>query len=264
MVKDKCLKKILEIQNSNEYYEFVKQLQTLSAFPTTRENEEGIFIVRKISTGCRKMKLGLAYNKEQNGGNLACYTIDNTNNLVRAVTPDGSRYNVLDHEGVTVGFVSLLKANIGIHTFYLTVFPIQVDITRKILKNPTWVPEITYTGKTVTSLTSSSTNPDNANVNINIVTTVGNGIGSGIGLTKLISQSSNSAKPVTYDPIIKQYSLQIPQNASATINITPIPLNSYYVFQSIMIGNQRNLWPLTLTGNKTLMDLDLPIVSALI
>ena len=69
--------------------------------------------------------------------NNMIHTIDNTNNLVRAVTPDGSRYNVLDHESVTVGLVSLLKANIGIHTFYLTVFPIQVDITRKILKNPT-------------------------------------------------------------------------------------------------------------------------------
>jgi len=49
-----CLGNIKELQNPNEYYEFVKQLQGLTSFPKTSEDPSGIYIVRKISTGVGK------------------------------------------------------------------------------------------------------------------------------------------------------------------------------------------------------------------
>ena len=142
-----CLKKISEIKTPNEYFEFVKQLQNLTRFPKTKEDKTGIYIVRKISTGIRKMKLGQAWIKEQE--NLALYKITPTNTIVRALEGN-NRYVALDDESVICGIVCLLSdLDVSIKTqdlniFYLTVFPIQIEISRKILNNPLWVPYVKF------------------------------------------------------------------------------------------------------------------------
>lgn len=261
-----CLNKIKELQTADEYYEFVKQLQVLTTFPKTIEDKSGIYIVRKISTGCRKMKLGLGILKEQNNYNIACRKLDNNNNLIRATSPDGnSFYNFLDHEISIMGVITLMREFFsspsaqGVNAFWITVFPMQLNIARKILRKPTWIPSVFYRGGESGVVTTSSFNPSNANVNIDLSKVEGQGVGSGFGLTTVLSFSENAAVPVTQNG--SSFSLQIPQNTFIDQKITPIPIGSYQAFQVAMIGNQRNVWPLTNGNGRTVFDLDMPVLT---
>lgn len=260
-----CLYKIKELQTADEYYEFVRNLQSLKSFPKTLEDKSGIYIVRKISTGCRKMKLGLGILKEQNNFNISCWSINENNKFIRSRTPEGETINFLDHEISIMGIVTLMREFFtsvgaqGVNAFWITVFPMQIDLARKILNKPDWVPSVFYRGGNTGIISTSSFNPSDANVNIDIARVDGVGNGSGFGVTKNISFTRNAAVPVKQQDIT--FSLQIPQNTFNDRKITPLPLNSYYVFQVQMIGNQRNIWPLTNSNGKTVFDLDLPVLT---
>ena len=265
-----CLKKISEIKTPNEYFEFVKQLQNLTRFPKTKEDNTGIYIVRKISTGIRKMKLGQAWIKEQE--NLALYKITPTNTIVRALEGN-NRYVALDDESVICGIVCLLSdLDVSIKTqdlniFYLTVFPIQIEISRKILNNPLWVPYVKFNSASPTIRNNFIVVPSSISnyntFNVSNVTFIGSLNGSGIATTQLISSETLPAIPVTKLKIDDEitYMLQIPENNNASFTFNPVRLNSYNVFQVTFIVNQRNLSITTLTNRQTVLDLFIPIIT---
>jgi len=214
------------------------------------------------------MKLSQGFIKEQNNYNLALSKIDENNNIVRAIDPvTGGRFNALDRESVIMGTVSLLRevqvtpTTSGVHIFFVTCFPIQLDIARKIQKNPAWVPIVVFKPKTVTNVSATSSNPQSANTQVHIVNLTGQGVGSGDGVVTNQPPTINPAVPVKQQPD-QSFSLQIPQNNVTNFQVNALPLNSYGVFQVALIGNQRNIYPITLTGNRTIMDFDIPVLSA--
>lgn len=255
-----CLSEINDFQNPEEYYEFVKQLQDLKTFPQTYEDRTGIYIVRKLKNGKRKMKLGLGILKEQNNFNISCYKVNAKNNLERAVEGE-KRYNFLDHEISIMGLVTLMReffvtpVSQGVNAFWITVFPLQLDIARKILRRPDWIPTTLYKGGTVTNVT---TTTDNTNVQIDIVDITGKGKGSGFGLTKRLETIVNEAVPVKQEG--SSFTLQVPKNVFSKAEVTPLEINDYKCFQVQMIGNQRNVWPISNSGKKLLFDFDMYIV----
>lgn len=256
IINNSDLNSILELQNVNEYHEFVQQLQLLNQFPKTNEDDSGIYIILTISTGVRKMKLGQAWIKEQNGFNLNCYQFDSNNNLIIAADNNTS-YNVLDNESVIVGMVSLLinrketPKSQAKHQFLLTAFPVQLDIARKIQNNKNWVPTTffndpspttRYMPKQLTSLSSNTNNIDSTTIN-------GSGSGSGIAL-------------VTNSSIIPSTS-SIDGHINRNVTVKPLPLNSYKVFQIPFIGNQRNAQLITKQNGRSVIDGELLTISGL-
>lgn len=258
-----CLSEINDFQSPEEYYEFVKQLQELKAFPQTYEDKTGIYIVLKLKGGKRKMKLGLGILKEQNNLNISCYKINLANKLERAVKGD-ARYNFLDHEIAIMGIVTLMReffatpASQGVNAFWITVFPLQLDIARRILRRPTWVPATAYKGGIVTNVATTTLDPNNINVQIDVADVTGQGNGSGFGLTKLLETKVTKAVPVKQEG--STYSLQIPQKSFVKLEVTPLKMNDYNCFQVQMVGSQRNVWPISNYGKKLLFDFDMYIL----
>lgn len=261
----KSLACIKELQNVEEYYDFVQQLQALSAFPPTEQDKDGLFIVLKLkSTGkLRKMRLGIAYAKEQQGQNLTCFTLDANNNLQRATVngDPNKRYNFLDRESMVVGCVYLLTTRTNTKAFFLTAFPLQLDIARTILRSPGYLPTFflgPLTPNTV-STTGQSTEP---NVVIRIQKNKivgGRGLGSGVAVTSTVSTTVNNAVPV--DPSVPG-SLQIPANVTSEILYDPVPLNTYLALQISAVGNQNNIVTVSLVDGQTIFNPPIPVVTA--
>lgn len=258
-----CLSEINDFQTPEEYYEFVKQLQELKSFPQTYEDKTGIYIVRKIKTGKRKMKMGLGFLKEQNNFNISCYKINAQNDLERA-TLGNSRYNFLQNEICIMGEVTLLRDFFpvpdgqGINAFWITVFPLQLELARKILKKPEWIPVTTYKGGLSTNVRATTSNPNDTNVQIDIVDVEGKGKGSGFGLTTRVEPKIREAIPVKQEG--STFSLQIPKNVFSEIDVTGLEINAYNCFQVQMVGNQRNVWPVSNVGRKLTFDLNMYIL----
>jgi len=255
-INNSDLSSVSELQNVNEYHEFVQQLQALNKFPPTIEDNSGIYIVLNISTGFRKMKLGQAWIKEQSGFNLICQQFDSNNNLIIASDKNGT-FSALDNESVIIGMVSLLVNNKkssksqAIHQFLLTAFPIQLDIARKIQNNKKWVPTTffndpspttRYMHKEITSTSNNTNNIDSTTIN-------GSGSGSGIALI-----TNNSIIPSTSS---------IDGHINRDVTVKPLPLNSYKVFQIPFIGQHRNMQLMTKHNGRSVIDSDLLTISGL-
>ena len=262
----KSLACIKELQNVEEYYDFVQQLQSFDTFPPTEQDKDGLFIVLRLTTTgkLRKMRLGIAYTKEQLGQNLICLTLDAKNNLQRATVngDPNKRYNFMDRESMIVGCVYLLTTRTNTKTFLLTAFPLQLDIARTILQSPHYLPTFhlgPLTPNTVTT-TGESTEP-NVLIRIQKYTIVGGrgrGLGSGVAITSTVSTTVNDAVPV--DPNIPG-SLQIPTNVTSDFLFDPVPLNTYLVFQIPAVGNQNNIVTVSLVGGQTVFNPSLPVVT---
>jgi hypothetical protein len=258
-----CLSEINDLQNPEEYYEFVKQLQNFNSFPETYEDRTGIYIVLKIKAGKRKMKLGLGILKEQNNYNISCYKVNLQDNLERAVEGD-RRFNFLDHEIAIMGLVTLMREffvtpeSQGVNAFWITVFPLQLDIARKILNRPDWIPVTLYKGGILPRVVTTNNDVTSMNVKINIDETFGQGNGSGFGLTKRLETKIIEAIPVKKEG--SNFSLQVPQKRYTKFEVTPLNINDYNCFQVQMIGNQRNVWPISNLGKKLLFDFDMYII----
>ena len=253
---------IKHLQNADEYYEFVKGLQQLTEFPKKFEqafsvdsafwisDNTGVYIVNTIESNneVRKLKLGIAILKEPDNYNLSCFKFDDTNKIIRATDSNGNRYNMLDHEMCICGDITLMREffltpqSQGVNAFWITAFPIQLDIARLILKDPTWSPVVFYNGgvagRCVVNPLDKVT-PENSNVDIQISYIRMNedntekGIGSGFGITKknLVTSKSYDAVPV------------VTADSSAVNKLQKPRINySEMVFQLTMIQNDRNIW----------------------
>jgi len=255
---------ILDLQNVEEYYDFVQQLQAFTSYPPIEENKDGVFIVLKLTTTrkLRKMRLGLAYTKEVNASNLSCYTFDSKNQLTRATTSNG-RYNFLNNECIIVGCVYFLTSFSQNKKFFLTGFPLQLEITRKIVQNPSYLPTFYYG---LLNTYNNTVRTDGKRVEPNILVTIRNetiagtlGVGSGVGISVLDSSVVNDAVPVdTSQP----GSLQIPANLTLYYTIIPVPLGTYLVFQIPVIGDQNNIVTVVKVGGQTLFNPPFPVVAS--
>ena len=254
---------IPDLQNVEEYYDFVQQLQTFTSYPPIEENKDGVFIVQKLTTTgkLRKMRLGLAYTKEMNASNLSCYTFDSKNQLRRATTSDG-RYNFLHNECIIVGCVYFLTSFSLGKKFFLTGFPLQLEIARKIVQNPSYLPTFYYG---LLNTYNNTVRTDGKTVEPNILVTIRNekivgslNVGSGVGVSVLESSVVNAAVPVdTSQP----GSLQIPANLTLDYTITPVQIGTYLVFQIPVIGDQNNI-TVVKVGGQTLFNPPFPVVAS--
>ena len=236
-----CIK---ELENVEEYYDFVQQLQSFTSFPSTQKDKDGIFIVLRLTTTgkWRKMRLGIAYSKEQSGNNLTCFFLDADQRLVRA-TVDGDpnqRYNFLDRESMIVGCVYLLTTRLQTKRFFLTAFPFHLQLAREILQQPAYLPSF-FLG----ILTPNNVLTNGLAVEPNIVISVEKdeiigrrGLGSGVGIFSTVDTVFHPAVPV--DTAVEG-SLQIPANITTQFSIQPVPLDTYLVFQITAVGNQNNI-----------------------
>jgi hypothetical protein len=239
-----------------------------------------VYIVDTIQSNnqLRKLKLGVAVLKESDNYNLSCWKLDDANNLVKAVDSEGNRYNMLDHEMCICGDTTLMREffstpqSQGLNGFWITVFPLQVNIARIILNDPDWNPVVLYRGGilgscVVTPLSESS--PESANIQLRINYTRMNedntetGVGSGFGITKknLITSTTFDAVPVVTSDSTSVNKLQVPPIVYNENDIDSIPIGTYLVFQVLMIGNDRNIW--VVTNNKSgelKLDFDLKVV----
>lgn len=284
----KCLedkKKAKPLQNLMEYYEFVQKLQKLTSFPNKfsikkskmhmtmpywAADKTGVYFYNKLSSGeTRKLKLGIALNKEKSNYNLACYQLDDKNNIVRAKDSNGSYYVVLDHEMTICAEFGLFrefnktsdpKAQ-GVNTVFATVFPLQIKIAQAILKNKSWKqPTVKFKGgfmeKSVIvdgDSSKSDINPVDANnydssklnlsiylsyVRINADNTE-SGNGYGIGIVK-----SNFVREIVNDPVIPNsselYALK-PTVVFLETDIDNVSSDFYGVYQVSYLGNDKNM-----------------------
>ena len=287
------LDEISDLKTAEEYYDFVKSLQLLTTFPPEYINEfssempyykhdaSGVYIINKLSSSSspsneiqiRKMKLALALLKEEDNLNLSCWKFDQDNKFFRAVdnNTDKNRYNMLDREMCISSDVTLLRefmnTSQGNQSFWITVFPLHVKIAQLILKNDTWNPVIKYNGSVrgVTSVTglNSSDKGENANLMLNVTYARLNpdntqtGASSGIGLTKaaLIVDKTYEAKPGCC------CKLQTPLINYKEIDVDPVPLDTFMVFQVQYIASDQNI--VLLTNNKhgeLIVDSNVPVL----
>jgi hypothetical protein len=264
---------IKHLQNADEYYEFVKGLQQLTEFPKKFEqafgvdsafwisDNTGVYIVNTLVSNneVRKLKLGIAVLKEPDNYNLSCWKLDDTNKIIRATDSNGHRYNMLDHEMCICGDITLMREffltpqSQGLNAFWITAFPIQLDIARLILKDPNWSPVVVYKGGVFGRCVVNPLNkltPENSNVGINISYNRMNeentesGVGSGFGITKNKPETSKSydAVPVVTADSSAVNKLQKPHINYTEIDLDSVPIGTYMVFQVQMIANDRNIW----------------------
>jgi hypothetical protein len=247
-----------------------------SEMPYYKHDASGVYIINKLSSSSsqiRKMKLALALLKEEDNLNLSCWRFNQNNQFIRAVDNDvdKNRYNMLDREMCISGEITLLRefmnTSQGNQSFWITVFPLHVDIARLILKNNTWDPIIKYNGSVrgVTSVTglNSSDKGENANLILNVTYARLNpdntqtGSSSGIGLTKaaLIVDKTYEAKPGCC------CKLQTPLINYREIDVDPVPLDTFMVFQVQYIASDQNI--VLLTNNKKgelIVDSNIPVL----
>lgn len=283
----KCLedkKKAKSLQNLMEYYEFVQKLQKLTYFPSKfsikkctqmpywAADATGVYIYNKLSSGeTRKLKLGIALCKEKSNYNLACYQLDDKNNIVRAKDANGSLYVVLDHEMVICAEVGLFRefnktsdpSAQGVTTVFATVFPLRIEIGQAILKNKSWKqPTVKFKGgfmeKSVIvdgDRLKPDINPvdaasyDNSKLNVSIYlsyvridpnnTQSGNGYGIGVVKSDLVREIVN-------DPVIPDSSEILPYALKPTTvfletDIDIMKPEFYGVYQVSYLGNDKNM-----------------------
>lgn len=276
-------KKIKTLQNVSEYYDFIKSLQTLTSFPGKynykkhtwmpywKADKTGVYIINKLSSSgkVRKFKLAIALLKEEANLNLACYKIDNDNNIMRARDVDGNFYVVLDHEMCICGDIGLFREFFktptvqGLNAVFLTVFPMQISIARLILKDNKWSPNVRYRGgilyanvgvdgdmfsSDINSIDVKNFDDSKLGLSMNIEYNRMNdnntqvGTGSGIGIVK-----DKFVKEIVKDPpqnvsILEEelYSLR-PTVVFTENDIDPLPVGAYDVFQVAFLGNDKNM-----------------------
>ena len=173
---------------------------------------------------------------------------------------------MLDHEMCICGDITLMREffltpqSQGLNAFWITAFPIQLDIARLILKDPNWNPVVVYnggvTGRCVVTPLDKVT-PENSNVGIRISYIRMNedntekGVGSGFGITKqnLVTSKSYDAVPVVTADSSAVNKLQKPHINYSEIDIDLVPIGAYMVFQVAMIANDRNIWVISNNDN---------------
>ena len=104
--------------------------------------------------------------------------------------------------------------------------------------------------------------PPNTYLNHYTVTETTNNInewGSGVGLTKTISRETRPAIPV--DTSTNQGSLQYPEYRNRNLQIRPVPVDEYQVFQILAVGNQNNILVVTKINEETLFNPPIPVVT---
>ena len=227
--------------NSYKYYK--KELHTLQY-----EKQE------------RKMRLGIGYNKENDNFNIACYRLDEKNNLQVATLGD-ERYNVLNREAVIVGCVYYHRNRNNSRYFLLTAFPFDLEIAREILQYENPLPAL-YVPSNLNIVRSDNNDPPNIYIRRDTITETTNNInefGSGVGLTKTISSETRPAIPV--DTSTNPGSLQYPEYRNRNLQIRPVPVDEYQVFQILAVGNQNNILVVTKINEETLFNPPIPVVT---
>ena len=212
----------------------------------------------------RKLKLGIAVLKEPDNLNLSCWYFDDDNILKRAVDSNDNRYNMLDHELCICGDITLMRESFrppegsqGLNAFWITVFPIHLEVARAILKEPNWSPVVHYRGGVFGRCIANPLSPENANLEIHINynrlndSNTETGVGSGFGITK-----KNTITSEIYDavPVITADSTSVDKLQKPLINyietdIDSVPIETYMVFQVAMIANDRNIWVISNNNN---------------
>jgi len=257
----KSVKCIPDIKNTDEYHEFVQILQKRTSYPPIRKTKYGVFIVLELSNGQeRKMRLGIGYNKENDNSNLSCWRFDEKDNLERATLGD-ERYNVLNREAVIVGCVYYHRNQNNSRNFFLTAFPFDLEIAREILQYENVLPAL-YVPLSVNTVKADNNDPPNTYLNHYTVTETTNNInefGSGVGLTKTISSETRPAIPV--DTSTNPGSLQYPEYRNTKLQIRPVPVDEYQVFQIKAVGNQNNILVVTKINEETLFNPPIPVVT---
>jgi len=274
-------KKIKSIQNVSEYYDCIKSLQKLTHFPPKycckicthmpywKVEKNGVYIYNKLYSGeVRKLKLAIAFLKEESNFNLACYTINDNNNIIRARDADDNYYVALDHEmsicvdvGLFREFFKTDSTSQGLNAVFLSVFPLQLDVVRAILKDNNWSPSVKYKGSIlhvdvgvdgnnsvpdINSIDAINFDPSKLGLSMYISYVRTNsdntqlGYGSGIGVVKkeLIQEVVKNSPPST-DPL-SIYALS-PTIVFTETDIDPIPVGTYGVFQVTFLGNDKNM-----------------------
>jgi len=280
------LKKSLEdmknakpLQNVVEYYDFVKSMQNLTSFPlkfsTThmqmpfwRNEKTGAYIYIKLSTGqIRKVKLAIALCKEKSNFNLALYKVDDTNKIVRAKDSNGSFYVVLDREMVICAEVGLFREfnrtadpnGQGVNAIFLSVFPLNIEIARAILKSKGWKgPAVKFRGGFMDQSVGvdgdtmepdinpvDPLNYDASKLNSSIVLSyvrmnadnTEKGTGSGIGVVKadLVREIVTDPKGASSDFASK------PTTVFLETDIDNVSPTFYSIFQVSYLGNDQNM-----------------------
>lgn len=142
---------VKDIQNSKEYIEFSYWLQNLTTLPPIAHEKEGYFIYHRLSNGhVRRLRLGIFYPKEASDFNLNLYQFQDAQSgiLTRPVAPN-TRYVLVDNECCLVGIASFLTSQFlsgqRLYRFFANVFTLDVNVARKILKDPTFNPNVIYT-----------------------------------------------------------------------------------------------------------------------
>ena len=240
--------------------------------PYYRRDTSGVYIINKLSFSSneiqiRKVKLTLAILKEEDNFNLSCWRFDENNNFIRAVDENNDNYNMLDHEICLSFDISLLRNQMntsqGNKSFWITVFPLHLKIARHILNDEKWIPLVKYNGwmRGGPSITNfNRDDPGNTKLMLNLSFVRLNeentqtGYGSGIGITKIdaINEKVFEAKPPTIntDGTANSQTLEINY---VELDIDPVPLDTFMVFQARMIGNDPNIVVVTNDENGELI-----------
>lgn len=127
----------------------------------------------------------------------------------------------------------------------LTAFPFDLEIAREILQYDNPLPAL-YVPLSANTVRSDNNDPPNIYLNHDTVTETTNNInewGSGVGLTKTISSETIPAIPV--DTSTNPGSLQYPEYRNRNLQIRPVPVDEYQVFQIVAVGNQNNVLVVT-------------------
>jgi hypothetical protein len=243
--------------------------------PYYKRDTSGVYIINKLSFSSneiqiRKVKLTLAILKEEDNFNLSCWRFDENNNFIRAVDENNDNYNILDREMCLSFDVSLLREQMntsqGNQSFWITVFPLHLNIARYILNDEKWIPLVKNNGwvRGEPSITDFNPNdPGNTKLMLNLSyirlneENTQTGYGSGIGITKInaINEKVYEAKPPVFNTdgnslTIKSQTIEINY---VELDIDPVPLETYMVFQARMIGNDPNIVVVTNDENGELM-----------
>jgi hypothetical protein len=273
---------ITDIKDSGEYLEYVKQLQRLTQFPDmlgatssiptdnfwTESKKDGkVYLASKLKSTnqWRKVEMGICLPKEQDRNNLALSKIDDNNNFVRAVEPDGGRYVLTDAEAAIMLMDGMYKqhfasvASQGTHTIFNTVFTMHEAVAQKILNVAGWLSSAkhkgldNYTvGATAGDIVLNFTKVNHLNKKL--------GVGSGVGTTKTVSTVTTAPVPSTHkvDATVDvdgniAHSNHKSQTKETTYTTDFVDKEVYRCFQVAAVGNQQNIvWISTVNGNNKL------------